>query len=34
LVKRGSTWAITSKASPTNPNDPLWSTLVNLWSKP
>jgi hypothetical protein len=30
LVKRRSTWAITSKTSPTNPNDPFgqpWSTL-------
>jgi hypothetical protein len=26
LVKRRSTWAITSKTSPTTPNDPLWST--------
>jgi hypothetical protein len=34
LVKRRSTWAITSKTSPTNPNDPFWSTVVNLWSKP
>jgi hypothetical protein len=28
LVKRQSTWAITSKTSLTNPNDPFWSTLV------
>jgi hypothetical protein len=28
VVKRQSTWAITSKTSPTNPNDPFWSTLV------
>jgi hypothetical protein len=34
LVKRRSTWAITSKTSPTNPNDPFWSTLVNPWSNP
>jgi hypothetical protein len=34
LVKRRSTWAITSKTSPTTPTDPLWSTLVNLWSNP
>jgi hypothetical protein len=34
LVKRWSTWAITSKTSPTNPNDTLWSTIVNPWSKP
>jgi hypothetical protein len=34
LVKRRSTWAITSKTSPTTPNDSLWSTLVNLWSNP
>jgi hypothetical protein len=27
LVKRQSTWAITSKTSPTTPNDSLWSTL-------
>jgi hypothetical protein len=30
LVKRQSTWAIISKTSPTNPNDPFgqpWSTL-------
>jgi hypothetical protein len=26
LVKRWSTWAITSKTSPTNPNDTPWST--------
>jgi hypothetical protein len=34
LVKRRSTWAITSKTSPTTPNDSLWSILVNLWSNP
>jgi hypothetical protein len=34
LVKRRSTWAITSKTSPTNPNDPFWSTLVNPGSNP
>jgi hypothetical protein len=34
LVKRWSTWAITSKTSPTTPNDPFWSTLVNPWSNP
>jgi hypothetical protein len=34
LVKQRSTWAITSKTSPKNPNDTLWSTLINLWSKP
>jgi hypothetical protein len=33
-VKRRSTWAITSKTSPTTPNDPFWSTLVNPWSNP
>jgi hypothetical protein len=27
LVKRRSTWAITSKTSPMTPNDPFWSTL-------
>jgi hypothetical protein len=34
LVKRRSTWAITSKTSPMTPNDPFWSTLVNPWSNP
>jgi hypothetical protein len=34
LVKQWSTWAITSKTSLTTPNDPPWSTLVNLWSNP
>jgi hypothetical protein len=34
LVKRRSTWAITWKTSPTTPNDPFWSTLVNPWSIP
>jgi hypothetical protein len=33
-VKRRSTWAITSKTSPTNPNDPFWSTIVNLGQNP
>jgi hypothetical protein len=32
LVKQLSTWAITSKPSPTTPNGPFWSTLVNPWS--
>jgi hypothetical protein len=30
LVKRRSTWALTSETLPMTPNDPLWSTLVNL----
>jgi hypothetical protein len=38
LVKRRSTWAITSKTSPTIPNDTPWSThgqgLVNTLVKP
>jgi hypothetical protein len=34
LVKRWSTWAITSKTSPTTPNHPFWTTLVNPWSNP
>jgi hypothetical protein len=34
LVKRRPTWAITSKTSPTNPNDPFWSTTVNLGQNP
>jgi hypothetical protein len=34
LVKRRSTWAITSKTSPMTPNDPFWSTLVNPGSNP
>jgi hypothetical protein len=34
LVKRRSTWAITSKTSPMTPNAPFWSTIVNPWSKP
>jgi hypothetical protein len=34
LVKRRSTWAITSKTSPMTPNDTLWSTIVTPWSKP
>jgi hypothetical protein len=38
LVKRWSTWAITSKASPTTPNDTPWSThgqgLVKTLVKP
>jgi hypothetical protein len=34
LVKRRSTWAITSETSPTNPNDPSWSTIVDLGQNP
>jgi hypothetical protein len=34
LVKRRSTWAITSKTSPTNPNDSFWSTIVHLGQNP
>jgi hypothetical protein len=38
LVKRWSTWDITSKTSPTNPNDTPWSTsgqgLVKTLVKP
>jgi hypothetical protein len=38
LVKRRSTWAITSKTSPTNPSDPFWTThgqgLVKTLVKP
>jgi hypothetical protein len=34
LVKRRSTWAITSKTAPTTPNDTPWSTMVKVWSKP
>jgi hypothetical protein len=38
LVKRRSTWAITSKTSPTTPNDTPWSTngqgLVKTLVKP
>jgi hypothetical protein len=34
LVNRRSTWAITSKTSSTNPNDPFWSTIVNLGQNP
>jgi hypothetical protein len=38
LVKRRSTWDITSKTSPTTSNDPLWSTsdqgLVKTLVKP
>jgi hypothetical protein len=36
LVKQRSTWAITSKTSPTNPNDPFgqpWSTLGKILLK-
>jgi hypothetical protein len=33
LVKRRSTWAITSKTSPTTPNDTPWSTQGQGWVK-
>jgi hypothetical protein len=33
LVKRRSTWAITSKTSPTTPNDTPWSTHGQGWVK-
>jgi hypothetical protein len=34
LVKRRSTWAITSKTSPTTPNGPLWSTRDTFGQNP
>jgi hypothetical protein len=34
LVKHESTWAITSKTSPTNPNYTFWSTIVHLGQNP
>jgi hypothetical protein len=34
LVKRRSTWTITSKTSPTTPNDTLGQLMVKVWSKP
>jgi hypothetical protein len=34
LVKWRSTWTITSKTSPTIPNDPPWSTFGQDWSNP
>jgi hypothetical protein len=32
LVKPRSTWVLTSKTSPTNPNDPLDQVNTHLWS--